>query len=308
MTESVRSDGQLEAVLRRGQFAVTAETSPTATTDLDAALRRAGPLKGLADAVNVTDGAGARAQLSPLVVAGCLARAGIEPVLQLTGRDRNRLALQGDLLGAAALGVPNLLCLTGDAADSGDEPETKGVFDLDGTGLVRRAAEMRDAGTLGSGRKIDGPPRFLIGAADLPIDPPADWQPTSLQKKIDAGADFVQTQYCYDMDLCCRYLARLNDFGIPERLHVLIGIGPLKSARQARWMRDNLFGVDISDTIVDRLEQAGDAEAEGRRVCVEIIQQLQDISGVGGVHLMAPHGEAAAAAVIEESGILHGRA
>ena len=302
-----RSDGKLERVLRAGSFAVTAETSPTATTDRFAPILRAAPLRDRADAINITDGAGARAHLSSLVVAGLLVEAGFEPILQFTCRDRNRLALQGDLLGAAAVGVHSILCLTGDAPESGDEPETKGVFDIGSAELVALAKRLRDEGTLGSGRKIAGQPRLFIGGADLPLDPPADWQPKSLLAKIDAGTDFVQTQYCFDMARCRRYMERLGEFGVPDRLHILIGIGPLKSARQARWMRENLYGVEIPDAIVDRLEGAEDQAAEGIRICVELIQELREIEGVAGAHLMAPQQEAACARAIEDSGILKRR-
>ncbi len=307
MAESRKSEGRLERVLRSGAFAVTAETSPPASADAVEPLLRAAPLKGLADAVNVTDGAGARAHLSSLVAAATLIQAGIEPVLQFTCRDRNRLALQADLLGAGALGVPNILCLTGDSPDSGDEPEAKPVFDFDSAGLIACARRLRDDGQLGSGREVARAPAYMIGGADMPIDPPDDWQPAALMAKIEAGVDFVQTQYCFDMTRCRRYLARLSDFGIPERLFILIGIGPLRSAGQARWMRDNLFGVEIADSVVERLEGATDQETEGRRICVELIEQLQEIPGVAGAHLMAPRQEAACAAVIAESGVLNGR-
>ena len=303
-----KSDGKLERVLRAGDFAVTAETSPTATTDRFAPIIRAAPLKACADAINITDGAGARAHLSSLVTAGLLVEAGFEPILQFTCRDRNRLALQGDLLGAATIGVHSILCLTGDAPEAGDEPETKGVFDIGSAQLIALAKRLRDDGTLGSGRAVTGRPRFFIGAADLPLDPPPDWQPKALVAKIDAGADFVQTQYCFDMARCRRYMERLGEFGVPKRLHILIGIGPLKSARQARWMRENLFGVEIPDEIVNRLEGADDQAGEGIKICVELIQQWREIDGVAGAHLMAPHQEAACARVIEESGILKNRA
>ncbi len=307
MTTALKSNGKLERVLRAGGFAVTAETSPPAAADLVGPLMRVAPLKGIADAINVTDGAGAKAHLSSLATAAALVEAGLEPVLQFTCRDRNRLALQGDLLGAGAFGIHNILCLTGDAADSGDEPDAKGVFDLNSGELIAAARRLRDDGTLGSGREVGVRPKYLIGAADLPIDPPDGWKPNALRTKIEAGVDFVQTQYCFDMDRCRRYLARLADFGVPERLFILIGIGPLRSAKQARWMRDNLFGVEIPDTVVDRLEGAADQEAEGRRICAELLQELRTIPGVAGAHLMAPRQEAACAAVIEESGVLDDR-
>ena len=307
MTGPAKSNGALERVLRTGGFAVTAETSPTATTDRMAPLLRAAPLKPYADAINVTDGAGARAHLSSLVTAGLLVEAGIEPVLQFTCRDRNRLALQGDLLGAAVVGVHSILCLTGDAPEAGDEPDTKGVFDLASADLIGLAKRLRDDGVLGSGRAVDGRPKLFIGAADLPLDPPPDWQPKALLAKIESGVDFVQTQYCFDMARCRRYLERLGEFGVPEQVYILIGIGPLRSARQARWMRENLYGVDIPDTIIDRLEGAEDQAREGVKICVELIQELSEIDGVAGAHLMAPRQEEACARAIEDSGILKRR-
>ncbi len=301
------TEGGLEAVLRRGDFAITAETGPPDSADPSAVLSRAGCLKGLADAVNVLDGAGARAHLSPLAAAAILARAGIEPVLQFTMRDRNRLALQADVLGAAALGVPSILCLTGDRVETGDQPDAKPVFDLSSSAFIAVVRQMRDQSSFPSGRKIEVPPRLLIGGADAPHDPAPDFTADALRGKIDAGIDFVQTQYCFDMAVLRRYMARLRDLGIAERVGILIGIGPLASARSARWMTENLYGVHVPDAIVRRLDQAADPAAEGRAICVELIQELQDIAGVAGAHLMAPHSEEASAQVISGSGVLKNR-
>lgn len=296
-------EGRLAAALAGDGFVFTAETTPGASTDLNRISERVAPLKGLADAVNITDGAGARAHVSSVAAAVRLIADGLEPVLQFTGRDRNRIALQGDLLGACALGVRNVLCLSGDSVETGDEPDAKPVFDLDGTRMAAMFARMRNEGVLNSGRAIDPAPAMLIGVADLPIDPPADWRPSGLEKKIAAGADFVQTQYCFDLERARTYMARLADFGVTERLKFLIGIGPLASARQARWMRDNLFGVEIPDGIVDRLEAAADPRAEGKKICTDLLHGLREIPGVAGVHLMAPHQEAACAELIAESGL-----
>jgi methylenetetrahydrofolate reductase (NADPH) len=302
-----KSPGNLEKVLRAGGFAVTAETTPPVSADPQAVLDRAGCLKGLADAVNVTDGAGAKSAMATLAAAAVLARDGIEPVLQMTCRDRNRLALQADLLGAAALGVPNILALRGDDVSAGDQPEAKQVFDLESTGILDTARRMRDESKLPSGRAVTSPPRLFLGAADAPFDPPADWTPGGLLAKIEAGADFVQTQYAFDLDILRRYMSRLADFGIPERLFILVGIGPLASAKSARWMDANLFGVTIPETLIARLDNAADQAAEGRRICSELIAEIREIPGVAGVHLMAPHQEAAAAQVIAESGVLSQR-
>ncbi|MGE4011264.1 MAG: methylenetetrahydrofolate reductase [Alphaproteobacteria bacterium] len=304
MGATVHSTGNLEKVLRANGFALTAETTPTATADPTPILDRVAPLKSVADAVNVTDGATAKAHLSSLVVCGLLVQAGIEPVLQFTCRDRNRIALQGDLLGAGAYRIPNILCLGGDDPKKGEEPDAKPVFDVDSKGLVAMAKRLRDDGKLGSGRDVQVKPKLFIGAADAPIDPKPDWKPDALNAKIDAGADFFQTQYCFDMDLCRRYIARLNDFGVTERTYMLIGIGPLASAKQARWMHENLWGVSIPDWIIKRLDGATDQKAEGRAICAELIQELRSIKGVAGAHLMAPRQEAEMAEVIRASGIL----
>ena len=302
-----KSPGTLERVLRAGQFSLTAETSPIATTDAAALVERCRPLKGVADAVNVTDGATAKPHLSSLVVAGALARAGIEPVLQFTVRDRNRIALQGDFLGAAALGIPNILALTGDDPKRGEEPDAKPVNDLSSTALLALARKMRDEGKLNSGREIAGPPRLFLGAADAPLDPKPEWKPDSLLGKIAAGADFVQTQYCFDLAMLRRYMQRLAEHGIPEKVFILVGIGPLASAKQARWMHENLFGVSIPDAIIKRLDGAADQKAEGRKICAELIQELATIPGVAGAHLMAPRQEAEMAAAIALSGLLERR-
>ena len=300
------SGGGLAAVLRRGDFALTAETSPPDSADPDRVLERAGMLKGLADAVNVTDGAGARAHMSALACAAILARDGIEPVLQFTVRDRNRIALQGDLLGAAALGIPNILCLYGDDPTAGDQPDAKGVYDLDTRELLSTARSMSE-GAFPGGRAISPPPELFIGAADAPRPLDENWKPDGLFAKIDAGANFFQTQYCFDMDVLRRYMARLADEGVTERAYYLIGIGPLNSAKSARWMNEKLFGVHIPDALVARLECAADQRAEGRAICAELLQELQGIDGVSGAHLMVPGGEASIAQVIEDSGVLEAR-
>lgn len=298
------SHGRLESVLRRGQFALTAETSPPDAAAPAPLLARAHCLMGLADAVNVTDGAGARAHMGALAAAALLVQAGIEPVLQFTVRDRNRLALQGDLLGAAALAVPNILCLHGDDLARSDQPEAKPVYDIDSVALMATAQRLRDHGTLPSGRPIEPRPRLFIGGADAPIDPPAGWQPDKLAAKIAAGADFVQTQFCFDLPLLRRYLAALADHGLAGRVHILVGIGPLASAKAARWMIANLRGVHIPEPFIERLERAADPRAEGRRLCIDLLQELAEIDGVAGAHLMAPRGEAAIAETIAESGLL----
>jgi methylenetetrahydrofolate reductase (NADPH) len=266
-------------------------------------LARALELRGLATAVNVTDGAGARTQVSPLVAAPWLLENGIEPVLQMTCRDRNRLALQADLIGALALGVRNFLVLRGDDPAAGDQPEAKPVFDLDSRALLETADLLRREARLPSGTAVAGIQPFLLGATDMPIDPPAGWVPEALRAKLDAGAEFVQTQFCIDAGVARRYAARLAELGLARRMKLLIGVAPLASARSARWMRERLFGTIIPDETIARLEGAVDAKAEGLRICVELLRQLVETPGIAGAHIMAPQNPAAIAEVIVASGL-----
>jgi methylenetetrahydrofolate reductase (NADPH) len=295
-----KSPGRFEAKLRSRQFVITAEISPPLSSDPEDLLQTAMPLAGLADAVNITDGASARVHMSALAAAGILARRSVEPILQMTCRDRNRIALQSDLLGAAALGVRNLLILTGDDPRAGDQPEAKPVFDLDSRKLIETAVSIRDHQELPTGRKVVGRADFFIGVADIPLDPPADWRPLSLQNKIAAGAQFTQTQFCIDAGIARRYANRLAEEGITERLFVLIGIAPLPSARTALWMREHLPGSIIPDVLIDRVARAGDPKAEGKRICIELLHELREIPGVSGAHIMAPRNQSAIAEVIAE--------
>jgi methylenetetrahydrofolate reductase (NADPH) len=293
--------GSLAARLAEGAFAATAEITPPLAASAEPLLALAAPLRGRVDAINVTDGAGARATMSSFAAAAILAREGFEPVAQVTCRDRNRIALAGDLIGVAAQGVRNLLVLHGDDPQRGDMPEAKPVYDLDSRGVMHMVREMRDSGTLPSNRAIEPPPRLFIGGADTPFDPPPDWAPESLLAKAEAGADFVQTQFCFDAEMVRRYMARLADAGLLERLSFLIGVGPLASVRSARWMNENLFGVTVPDSVIGRIEGATDQRAEGERICVELIEALREVPGVSGVHIMAPLGGSEAIAGVVES-------
>jgi len=301
MVPERRAASELQARLRSGQFVITAEITPPVSTDPAEFLRRAMPLKGLATAVNVTDGAGAKVHLSSLATAHFLVQSGIEPIFQMTCRDRNRLALQGDLLGAVSLGIHNVLVLGGDDPKAGDQPEAKAVYDLDSRGLLATAHAMRSQAKLPSGTAIDGSVRLVLGAADLPVDPKPGWEPKGLKAKIEAGADFVQTQFCMDTGVVRRYTERLREAGVG--IPILIGVAPIPSARSARWMKEKLFGTIIPDAFIDRLERASDAKAEGRRICVEVLRELADIPGVAGAHVMAPMNFAEIPAVITESGV-----
>jgi len=298
MSPAKSDGGQLERAIASGRFVITAEVTPPVSCNRDDLLAKAAGLKGVADAVNVTDGAGARAHMGALAAATVLQQAGIEPVLQLTCRDRNRLALQSDLLGAATLGIRNLLVLRGDDPSAGDQPDAKPVFDLDSGALIQTAVAIRDKGELPSARKVTGKANFFIGAADMPIDPPKDWQPKSLKAKVAAGAQFAQTQFCMDIDIVRRYVARLQQDKLTDRIALLIGVVPLRSARSARWIKEHLFGAIIPDRIVDLMDHSGDAEHEGRQICVDFIEQLSTVPGVAGAHVMAPNNEGAIADVI----------
>jgi methylenetetrahydrofolate reductase (NADPH) len=296
-------DSQLVRTLLGGEFAITAELTPPVSGAPGTLLERAGTLRGAIDAVNLTDGPRALVHMSALAAAGILLGAGIEPVLQMTCRDRNRIALQSDLLGVSALGVRNILVLTGDQPNTNEIPPAKPVFDMDSHELIQIAAKMRDGLALPSGREIESPPELFIGAADMPIDPPPDWVPTGLIQKAEAGAQFAQTQLCFDIEVVRRYMARLVDHGMADRVFMMIGIGPLASARSARWMRDKLYGVIMPDAIIERMEQAADAKAEGGRICAELMQQLNEIPGVAGAHLMAPGNFAGIPGAVELSGL-----
>ena len=287
-----------------GRFIITAELSPPVSASAEDLRSKAAVVEGRVDAVNVTDGASARAHMSSVAAAALLLRQGIEPVLQMTCRDRNRIALQSDLLGAAALGVENVLILRGDDPSAGDQPDAKPVFDLESRDLMETARRMRDEGVLPSGRRIASPPSLVIGGADTPMDPASGkWKPDSLLAKLDAGARFIQTQFCFDEGIVQRYAGALVDHGIAGRCAVLIGMGPLASARSARWMRENLWGTTIPDPLIERLEAADDEKAEGIRICAELIAACSRIEGVAGVHLMAPLGIDAVPAAIEQSGV-----
>ena len=271
MTSERRAASELHSRLRGGEFVVTAEITPPVSTDPAEFLRRALPLKGLATAVNVTDGAGAKVHLSSLAAAHFLVQSGIEPIFQMTCRDRNRLALQGDLIGASALGIHNILVLAGDDPKLGDQPEAKAVFDLNSRDLLAMAARMRATHKLPTGVEIKGKLHLVLGAADVPVDPPPDWSPKGLLAKAEAGADFVQTQFCMDAGVVRRYAARLLELGF--KLPILIGVAPIPSAKSARWMREKLFGTLIPDSTV----------ASGIRVPKSFsrIQRAERAEGIG---------------------------
>ncbi len=301
------SPGRLERVLRAGKFAVTAELSPPDTADAEEVFLRARVFDGYADALNATDGSGANCHMSSVGVCALLTRVGYSMVMQISCRDRNRIAVQGDVLGAAAMGVSNILCLTGDGVQAGDQPEARPVFDMDCISLLNIVRTMRDESRFMSGRELSAPPRVFIGAAANPFVQPFDFRPLRLQKKVDAGAQFVQTQYCYDIERLREYMNKVRDLGLLERVFILVGVGPLASAGAGNWIRENVPGVHIPDTIINRLKGAEKQKTEGKKICIELIQQIREIEGVHGVHVMAYRQEEAVAEIIDASGVLEGR-
>jgi methylenetetrahydrofolate reductase (NADPH) len=244
--------------------------------------------------------------MSSLGCCALLTRAGYEPVMQMGCRDRNRIAIQADLLGAAALGVRNLLCITGDDVSNGDQPEAKRVFDLDSTQLLQVARMMRDKGVLLSGRKLLAPPRFFLGAVENPFAPPFDWRPLRMAKKAQAGAQFIQTQYCYDLPRLESFMRRVRELNLHKQLYILVGVGPMRSAKVAEFMRTKVPGVWIPDPVMERMAKTpkNRQAEEGKQICIEIIQQVRQIEGVAGVHVMAYRQEETVAEIIQRSGLL----
>ncbi|HEY2890050.1 MAG TPA: methylenetetrahydrofolate reductase [Dongiaceae bacterium] len=306
--EGHSSRGRLERLLREGKFAVTAELNPPDSADPQDVYDRALVLSEVCDAINATDASGANVHMSSVGICSLLTRAGYAVVMQISCRDRNRIAIQGDVLGAAAMGVANILCLTGDGVQAGDQPAAKPVFDLDSMSLLETIRGMRDRRVFLSGRKITQAPQVFLGAAANPFAPPYDYRPIHLAKKVAAGAQFIQTQYCYDMPLLERFMAKVRDLGLHEKCFILVGVGPLASARGARWMRSNVPGIHVPDPVIDRLEKAKDQKLEGKKVCIELIQQIRDIKGVAGVHVMAYRQEELVSEIIVSSGIMKDRA
>ena len=280
-------------------FIFTAETTPPDASDKETLLKNVMPLKGVADAVNVTDNPGAKAHMSSLTASIILAQNDIDPILQLTVRDRNRLALQGDLIGASALGVNNILCLGGDDPKNGDHPETKVVNDIDSITLISTANIMRKEKKFPSGRTIDPAPRIFIGGAEVPTKGKPN--PDKILNKIDKGVDFFQTQYVFDPKVLKEYMKILGDKGILEKTNFIIGLGPFASAKSAKWMNENLFGVDVPDQIITRLEGAENQKEESKKICIELIQTYRNIEGVKGVHLMGHKKEQVISEIIKES-------
>jgi len=301
------SRGRLERVLRAGVFAVTAEIAPPDSADPAEVYKRAAHFDGCVDAINATDGSGANCHMSSVGMCSLLTRRGYATILQVSGRDRNRIAIQGDVLGAAAMGACNVLCLTGDSVEAGDHPEAKPVFDMDCISMLGMVRGMRDDRQFLSGREITRPPRVFLGAAANPFGPPLDYRPFRLAKKVAAGAQFVQTQYCFDIEVFKDYMAAVRDLGVHEKVFILAGVGPLASAKSAEWIRTNVPGVHIPDHIIRRLQGAEKQKEEGINICIDMIHQLREIKGVDGVHIMAYRQEHRVAEIVERSEVLGGR-
>jgi len=299
--------GRLERVLRRGEFAVTTELNPPDSADPEDVYNRAKIFDGWVDGINAVDASGANCHMSSVGICALLTRMGYAPIMQIACRDKNRIAIQGDVLGAAAMGVANIWCLTGDGVQAGDQPGAKPVFDLDSTSLLETIRIMRDNGKFLSGRKLTTPPKLFLGAAVNPFAPPYDFRPLHLGKKIAAGAQFVQSQYCFDVPMLRTFMQKVRDMGYDEKVYILVGVGPLASAKTAKWIRSNVPGIHIPDAVIQRLEGARDQKAEGKRLAIDIIDEVKEIPGVSGIHVMAYRQEEYVAEIVDESGVLKGR-
>jgi methylenetetrahydrofolate reductase (NADPH) len=302
------SPGRFERVLRAGGFAVTTELAPPDSADPEDVYKRARVFDGYVDAINATDGSGANCHMSSIAVCALLTRVGYAPIMQISCRDKNRIAIQGDILGGAAMGVANMLCLTGDGVQAGDHPQAKPVFDLDCVSLLGIARTLRDDHHFQSGRKITFAPRVFLGAAENPSGPPHAWRPQRLAKKVAAGAQFIQTQYCYDLPLLRGFMDQVEALGLIDKVFILAGVGPLRSAKTAEWMRKNVPGMHVPDALITRLAGAQDQAREGRNICIELIQAMREIRGIRGVHIMAYRQEESVAEIVDKSGVLQGRA
>ncbi|MGA3308255.1 MAG: methylenetetrahydrofolate reductase [Xanthobacteraceae bacterium] len=315
-TDATKSGSNLEKVLKAGDFAVTAELGPPKNADAEAVRAKARILKGFVDAANITDNQTAIVRMSS-IAAGVLAhQEGVEPVIQITCRDRNRLAMQSDVLGAYALGLRNVLCLSGDHQSFGNHKQAKNVHDIDSMQLVHMVAELRDANRFQCGEEIKGVnPRFFVGAAENPFSDPIDWRPYRLGKKVKAGADFIQTQMIFNVPRFRDFMKRVVDLGIHEKTYILAGVGALKTPGMAKHMREHVPGIDIPDEILQRVEAVGKGiedkaertaafQEEGIKICVELIQQMREIEGVAGIHLMAIEWEKVVPIITERAGLL----
>jgi len=301
----VKTESRLEKILSAGHFAVTAECGPPKGADAAALEAKGKILLGRVDAVNVTDNQTAIVRMSSLAASTILRGLGHEPVLQMVTRDRNRIALQSDLFGAYALGIRNVLCLTGDHHCFGNQKEAVGVFDLDSIQLVHTVRSMRDKGQIIGGESIQVPPKMFIGAAENPFADPVGWRVVRLAKKIEAGVDFIQTQCIYNLDRFAEFMAQAVDMGLTEKASILAGITPLKGVGMARYMANKVAGIDVPEELIKRLsgvtkEKQAD---EGIKIAVETIRKVREIKGVSGIHLMAIEWEHRVPEILELAGL-----
>ena len=301
---NLKAGSKLEKLLRKGEFVVTAELGPPRGASREMVEEKAKILKGFADAYNLTDCQTAMVRLSSIASGVMLLNMGMEPIIQMTCRDRNRIAMQSDILGAAALGIKNLLCLTGDHQCFGDHPEAKGVFDLDSIQLLNMSRQMRDEGKFQSGDDIKVEPRLFLGAAENPFADPFKFRAARLAKKINAGCDFIQTQIIYNMKKFEEWMGTVRDMGLHKKVSILAGITPIKSLGMAKYMKNNVPGLDVPEEIINRLQDTKDKKAEGINICLETIEQVKNIEGVSGVHIMAIEWEEVIPEIVERAGLL----
>jgi len=301
----MKSDGNLEKVFEQGHFAVTAELGPPKGNDVSVIQRKVDLLRGYVDAVNVTDNQTAIVRMSSIATSTFVMQMGMEPVMQMVTRDRNRIAMQSDLFGATALGIKNIVCLTGDHHTFGNQVNAKNVHDLDSVQLINMVKTMRDEKTLmGGEEKIEGDVNMFIGGAANPFADPFEFRALRTAKKAAAGVDFIQTQCIYDMERFKEWMKMIRDLGVHEKVHIMAGITPLKSAGMARYMAKNVAGITIPDALIDRMAKAAKGSEEGIKICIEQIQEVKEIEGVHGVHIMAIEWEHMISKITEMAGLL----
>lgn len=300
----MKAGSNLEKVLAGGYFAVTAEVGPPKGTLAQVIRRKGELLKLYCDAMNVTDNQTAIVRMSSW--SGCilLKEMGIDPVMQMVVRDRNRIAIQSDILGATALGIRNVLCLSGDHQIFGNHPTAKGVYDIDSIQLIQTLKIMRDERKFLCGEEISGEVQLLIGAVENPFADPFEYRVKRLAKKVKAGADFIQTQAVFDVDKFIKWMEMVRDQGLDKQVHILAGVIPIKSVGMARYMRDNVSGISVPDEIVTRMEEARDVKEEGVKIALEIIDQLKETEGIHGIHIMAVAWEDIVPVIVERAGLL----
>jgi len=302
---NMKASSRLQEILSNGEFAVTAECGPPRGANPEVIRKKGELLKGWVDAVNVTDNQTAIVRMSSIAACAHLLQMGLEPVMQMVTRDRNRIALQSDIMGAYSLGIKNILCLSGDHQSFGSQPDALNVFDIDSMNLIRTVQTMREDGKDMSGFELNAPPRMFVGAAANPFADPFEYRVIRLAKKIDAGADFIQTQCIYNMDRFKEWMKMAREEGLTEKVHILGGVTPLKSAGMAKFMNNKVAGMDVPEALIDRMAGVPKEKAveEGLKICLETIAELREIEGIHGVHIMAIEWEEIVAEIVESAGL-----